>query len=54
MFHTVAEQASDVLEGINAVVFKVNAFAGALNIGADDFLTYAMDEYHEKKAAANS
>ena len=29
-----------------------NTFAGALNIGADDFLTYAMDEYHEKRAAA--
>lgn len=28
-----------------------NTFAGALNIGADDFLTYAMDEYHAKRAA---
>ena len=29
-----------------------NTFAGALNIGADDFLTYAMDEYHAKRTAA--
>lgn len=27
-----------------------NTFAGALNIGADNFLTYAMDEYHAKRA----
>ena len=30
-----------------------NTFAGALNIGADDFLTYAMDEYHAKRKAAD-
>lgn len=29
-----------------------NTFAGALNIGADDFLTYAMDEYRAKRTAA--
>lgn len=31
-----------------------NTFAGALNIGADDFLTYAMDEYQAKRAAAGA
>ena len=43
----------EILETVNTGN-AFNTFAGALNIGADDFLTYAMDEYHEKKAAANS
>lgn len=41
----------EILETVNTGN-AFNTFAGALNIGADDFLTYAMDEYREKRAAA--
>ncbi|PPR11357.1 MAG: hypothetical protein CFH41_00938 [Alphaproteobacteria bacterium MarineAlpha11_Bin1] len=43
----------EILETVNTGN-AFNTFAGALNIGADNFLSYAMDEYREKKAAANS
>ncbi len=37
----------EILETVNTGN-SFNTFAGALNIGADDFLSYAMDEYREK------
>ena len=52
-FGTTDAEFVEILETVNTGN-AFNTFAGALNIGADDFLTYAMDEYHEKKAAANS
>ena len=41
----------EILETVNTGN-SFNTFAGALNVGADDFLTYAMDEYYEKHPAA--
>ncbi len=43
----------EIIETVNTGN-SFNTFAGALNIGADDFLTYAMDEYHAKRAAAGA
>jgi hypothetical protein len=37
----------EILETVNTGN-SFNTFAGALNIGADKFLTYAMDEYRDK------
>ena len=37
----------EILETVNTGN-AFNTFAGALNVGADDFLTYAMDEYYAK------
>ena len=41
----------EILETVNTGN-SFNTFAGALNVGADEFLTYAMDEYYEKHPAA--
>ncbi len=40
----------EIIETVNTGN-SFNTFAGALNIGADEFLTYAMDEYRAKHEA---
>ena len=40
----------EILETVNTGN-AFNTFAGALNVGADSFLTYAMDEYYAKHGA---
>ena len=42
---------AEIIEIVNTCN-AFNTFAGALNIGADDFLTYA--EYHGKRSGTNS